>query len=211
MILATSSTERTMTRLCDVGIMRRHSGRAQRHAGRSEPAALLRSVQPAGRYQVPFQTALKFSGSYPVPFGIQVSATFTDQPGRGGQLIDINTLLPITWLISRTTRYTAEQCAGRPCTAGDLVIPGLVQNSVTIPLVPSGTVRLLERQRQLNIGVRKTFRTGRVSYGAEFDLYNALNADTVLSVVSNNFGTASYDVPQTVLAGRMPRIPAMTW
>jgi hypothetical protein len=82
----------------------------------------------------------------------------------------------------------------------------MVQTSIMIPLVPSGTVRLLERQRQLNLGVRKTFRTGGVSYAAELDLYNALNADTVLNVVSNNFGTASYDVPQTVLPGRMPRV-----
>ena len=61
--------------------------------------------------------------------------------------------------------------------------------------------RLLERQRQLNISLRKTFRTRGVNYSAEFDLYNALNADTVLSVVSSNYGTASYDVPMSALAG----------
>jgi hypothetical protein len=33
-----------------------------------------------------------------------------------------------------------------------------------------------------------------------------------LSVQSNNFGTSSYDVPQNVLAGRLPRIALrMSW
>jgi hypothetical protein len=75
-----------------------------------------------------------------------------------------------------------------------------------VPLVPSGTVKLLERQRQLNLSLRKTFRTGGVNYSAEFDLYNALNADTVLSITSNNFGTATYDLPASVLPGRLPRL-----
>ena len=206
LILASSSTERTMTRICDVG-----SAAAVPDAPKGTPddpnlQRFCDRFNLPAEYHVPFQSGLKLSGSYPLPLGVQVSATFTDQPGRGAQLVDINTLLPISWLISRTTRYTAEQCANRPCTAGALVVPGLVQSSLTIPLVPSGTVRLLERQRQLNIGVRKSFQAGGVSYSAEFDLYNALNADTVLSVVSNNFGTASYDVPQSVLPGRMPRV-----
>ena len=122
---------------------------------------------------------IKLSGSYPLPWGIRASATYNDQPGRGGQLVDVNTLLPINWLISPTTRYTAEECAGRPCTPGALVVPDMVQANITVPLVPSGTIRLLDRQRQLNVSLRKTFRTGRVNYSAEFDLYNALNADTM--------------------------------
>jgi hypothetical protein len=206
MVLASSSTERTMTRICDTGIA---AAVPDAPKGTPDDPNLQRFCDRfnlPSEYKVPFQSGFKLSGSYPLPFGVHVSATFTDQPGRGAQLIDINTLLPIYWLISRTTRYTAEQCAGKPCTAGALVVPNMVQTSIMIPLVPSGTVRLLERQRQLNLGVRKTFRTGGVSYAAELDLYNALNADTVLNVVSNNFGTASYDVPQTVLPGRMPRV-----
>ncbi len=157
---------------------------------------------------VPFRSDLKLAGSYPLPFwGIQLSATFTSEPGRTtGNLVTADELLPISWLITRTTRYTAAQCAGRPCTPGALVVPGLVESSITVPLVPAGTERFLERQHQLNISVRKTFRAGRVEYGAEIDLYNVLNADTVLNVVSNNFGTPSYDVPSQVLPGRLPRL-----
>jgi hypothetical protein len=206
MLLFSSSTERTMTRTCDVG-----SAAAIPDAPKGTPddpnlQRFCDRFDLPAEYRVPWQSGFKLSGSYQLPFRVQASATYTDQPGRGGQLVDINTLLPINWLISQSTRYTAEQCSGRPCTPNALVVPNMVLSSITVALVPSGTVRLLERQRQLNLGVRKQFRTGRLTYAAEFDLYNALNADTVLNVVSNNFGTASYDVPSSVLPGRMPRI-----
>jgi hypothetical protein len=160
---------------------------------------------------VPFLTMIKLSGSYALPWGIRVGAVYTDQPGRSAQLVDVNTLLPIDWLISPTTTYTADQCANRSCTPGALVVPNMVQANIRVPLAPSGTVRLLERQRQVNLSLRKTFRTGRVNYSAEFDLYNALNADTVLNLVQTagayaGFGTASYNVPGTVMPGRLPRI-----
>jgi len=206
LLLFSSSTERTMTNKCDPGIS---AAVPDANKGNPDDPNLLRFCDRfnlPSEFQVPWLTAWKLSGSYTVIWGIGVSATYTDQPGRGAQLTDVNDQLPINWLISQTTRYTAAQCVGKPCTAGALVIPGMVQASVTVPLVPAGTVRLLERQRQLNLGLRKRFTVGGVGYSAEFDLYNALNADTVLAVSSNNFGTSSYDVPSSVLPGRMPRI-----
>lgn len=206
LVMVSSITERTMTRLCDAGIQAAIPDAAK---GTPDDPNLQRYCDRfnlPGEFQVPFLSMIKVSGSYPIGWGIRFGVVYTDQPGRGAQLTDVNTLLPISWLISPTTRYTAEQCAGRPCTAGTLVVPNMVQANITVPLVPSGTVRLLERQRQVNLSARKSFRTGRVTYSAEFDLYNALNADTVLSVVSNNYGTSSYDVPSAVLPGRLPRL-----
>jgi hypothetical protein len=81
-----------------------------------------------------------------------------------------------------------------------------------VPLVPAGTERFLERQNQLNLSVRKTFQAGRTNIGVELDLYNALNADTIVSVTSNNYDTGSYDVPSQVLPARMPRLAVrMSW
>lgn len=217
MVMFSSVTERTMTRLCDAGIM---AGVPDAAKGTPDDPNLQRFCDRFNlpdEYHVPFLTMIKLSGSYPLPYGFRVGATYTDQPGRGNQLIDVNTLLPIDWLISPTTRYTAEQCAGKPCTAGALVVPNMVQANIRVPLVPSGTIRRLERQRQVNLSVRKTFRTGRVNYSAEFDLYNVLNADTVLNLVQTStqyagYGTASYDVPASVLAGRLPRLALrMNW
>jgi len=118
----------------------------------------------------------------------------------------------MSWNITRTTRYTEAQCAGQPCTAGALVVPGLVQTALVIPLGPAGTERRMERQNQLNFGVRKVFQAGRVQYAAELDLYNALNADTVYGMSSDNFGTAAYSVPSQILLGRLPRVAVrMKW
>lgn len=206
MLMFSSVTERTMTRLCDAGTQ---AAVPDAPKGTPDDPNLQRFCDRfnlPGEFQVPFLSMIKVSGSYPIRWGIRVGVVYTDQPGRGTQLSDVNALLPINWLISPSTRYTAEQCVGRPCTAGALVVPNMVQTNITVPLVPSGTIRLLERQRQLNLSLRKTFTMGRVGYSAEFDLYNALNADTVLGVVSNNFGTSGYDVPNSVLPGRLPRI-----
>jgi len=194
-MLASSTTQRARTNTCDV----------------ADDPNLLRFCDrfnlPAAYEGVPFRSDLKLAGSYGIPGGIRLSAKFTSVPGRtSGDLDRIDEILPINWLISRTTRYTAEQCAGRPCTAGALVIPGLTETSVTLPLVPAGTARFLERQIQLDFGARKVIKMGRAEWQAQFDLYNALNADTVLSERSANFGTAVYRVPAEVLQGRLIRV-----
>lgn len=208
-VLGSSTTQRTITRACELGSV---AGIPDAPRGNSSDPNNLRFCDrfnlPAPYNGVPFRTEFKLAGSYPLPWWrMQLSGTFTTVPGRNaGNLIDIDQLLPINWLISRTTRYTEDQCAGRPCTPGALVVPNMVESSITVPLVPAGTERFLERQNQLNVSVRKAFRFGRVEYGAELDVYNVLNADTVVNVVSNNFGTPSYDVPSAVLPGRMPRL-----
>ena len=60
-----------------------------------------------------------------------------------------------------------------------VVFPGMVQPSLVVPLVPAGTVRFLERENVLNFSIKKIFRTGRVEWAPELDLFNALNAGTV--------------------------------
>lgn len=112
----------------------------------------------------------------------------------------------MNWNITRTTRYTEAQCAGRACTAGALVVPGLVDTALVVPLAPAGTERRMERQNQLNLGSKKVFRVGRIEYSAEFNLFNALNADTVYGLSSDNFGTAAFSVPSQIITGRLPRV-----
>jgi hypothetical protein len=82
----------------------------------------------------------------------------------------------------------------------------MVQTSLVVPLAPAGTERRMERQHQLNIGGRKIFRAGRTEYSIEVNLFNALNADTIYGVSSNNFGTAAYTVPSQIIQGRLPRL-----
>jgi hypothetical protein len=128
-------------------------------------------------------------------------------PGRIiSDLEPIDESLPIYWNISRTTRYTESDCAGRPCTPGALVIPNLVQTSLVVPLAPAGTERQLPRQNQLNIGITKAFRARNVELLPQVNVFNALNADTVIAERSANFGTPTYAVPASILLARMMRL-----
>ena len=49
-------------------------------------------------------------------------------------------------------------------------------------------------------------RFGGVEYAPEFDLFNALNADTIVAERSANYGTAAYAAPSRVLVGRLIRL-----
>jgi hypothetical protein len=200
-ILVSSTTQRAVTNECD----------------EPDDPNLLRFCDRFNlpdRYPgVPFRSDFKLAGSYSLKWDIQVSARFTSMPGRtAADITRIDELLPIEWNISRTTRYTAEQCAGKPCTAGALVVPGMVQASIVTPLAPDGTESFLERQNQLDLGLRKRIRIRNTDWSLQFDLFNALNADTIVGVASTNFATAAYLRPSSVVQARIPRIGVqMKW
>jgi hypothetical protein len=198
-ILASSTTQRMLTNSCDV---------------RDEPNDLRycdRFNLPDG-FSVPFRSDFKLSANYTVPYGIQVSGVFTSSPGRNESNVNpVDTLLAINYNISPSTVYTAADCAIAKtpgiCTPGARVIPGMVTPSLTVPLVPPGTVRFLERENILNLSIRKTFRIGGgVDISPEFDLFNALNADTVTGDRSANYGTPTYGQASRILNARLPRL-----
>ena len=173
-----------------------------------------RANLPAPYKDVPFLTDVKIAGVYPLPFGLQVSGTFISV-GDKGKFQNLGYGLAPNYLITRTTTYTAEQCAGRPCTAGAPVIPGMVLGSLTIPLAPAGTEIFLPRMNQLDIGVKKTFRAGSVSWEPRLDVFNVLNADTEVTYRSTQFNSPVYLLPGTtsplagtagILVARMPRL-----
>jgi hypothetical protein len=184
MLSGSSTTQRTLSNTC---------GRPD------DPNARRFCDQGAlpSQYDIPFLTDMKISGSYPLPADLRVSGSFQSNAGLG---------LPINFLISPATRYTAAQCAGQPCTANALVIPGMVQSSLTVPLAPSGTERFFPRMNQLDLGVQKTFRIGNVRLQGQFDVFNVLNVDTHHAERSANFSTAAYGIPSTIIQGRLPRL-----
>src|SRR2546425_12015942 len=114
---------------------------------------------------IPFRTQLKLSGTYPLPYGIQISGSFQSLPGYlQGTSIPSPTALPSVttpaglgtiWLINRTTTYPAN-CPG-PCTPGALVIPNMTAANLNIPLVPPGT-DFADRINQLDVSLAKWFQ-----------------------------------------------------
>jgi hypothetical protein len=169
------------------------------------------------RSGIPFRTQLKLAGSYPLPYGVQVSGSLQSIPGyllgcTGSCNIPSSTALPsvttppgmgTVWLISKTTTYAAD-CKG-PCTPGAPVIPNMSAANLSIPLIAPGT-EYAERVNQLDLSVAKWFQVGKARLQGQFDVFNALNLSSVLSVRSLNYGTASYMQPSSVLQGRVLRL-----
>jgi hypothetical protein len=134
-------------------------------------------IQPA------IQTSLKLSGSYTIKYDLQVGVSYVRQPGDA---------LQTNWLISRTTRYAADCMA--PCRPNELVIPGLSEASLTVPLIPPG-VENLPAVNNLDFRLGKWFRFGRYSIQGLAEVYNVLNIATPLEVRSSNYGTPTYHQP----------------
>jgi len=166
---------------------------------------------------IPLTKQLKIAGTYPVGWGIQLSASLQSLQGRSlgsyttaGNKIsgpgygDTGSPVGTQWLITRSTRYGAG-CTG-PCTPGALVIPGLTTSSVTVPLVVPGT-EFLPRLNQVDLSLAKWFQIGsRSRVQMQVDLFNVLNANTILGVRSVNYGTGSYQQPSGILNGRTIRL-----
>jgi hypothetical protein len=165
---------------------------------------------------IPYRPTLKLAGTYPLAYGISISASFQSLAGRplGGTTVtgnkisgpgygDTGSPVGTNFLITRTTRYPANCPA--PCPAGALVAPTLTSASITVPLVAPG-VEFLPRLNQLDLSFAKQFKVGSMRVQGQLDMFNALNMSTELLYRSTNFATASYLQPSSVLQGRMYRV-----
>jgi hypothetical protein len=142
------------------------------------PQALLNcDVKP------PFQTQLKLSGVHPLPwFGLQASAAYQTLPG-----------------VQITASWAAPASAvtglGRSLAGG--------ARSATVPLVTPGTL-FGDRLHQLDVRLARTFRVRQLRIQPQFDLYNMLNANTILTF-NNTFGSA-WQQPLSILGARMAKV-----
>lgn len=167
---------------------------------------------------IPYRPQLKISGTYPLLWGVQVSAAFQSLAGRalggytgttpvnkisGPGYGDTGSPVGTQWLISRATRYAAG-CPG-PCRPGELVVPNMTEASITVPLVAPGT-EFLPRMNQFDLSFAKWFDLGRARLQGQVDVFNVFNDNTVLGVQTTNFGTAAYQQPNGILNGRTMRL-----
>jgi hypothetical protein len=119
--------------------------------------------------RLPFLNEFKVSGSYRLPWQLQVNAAFQSYTGPR---------LPTRWSIGRTTRYAAD-CIG-PCTPGALVIPNMTATTYVLDLTPPGS-DYYGRLNQLDLGVRKMFKIRGVQYSGQADIFNATNSSYIKS------------------------------
>ena len=144
---------------------------------------------------IPYYKQIKLSGSYALPWALQISGTFQSYPGDARNA-SMDTLiaaedpsLRVNWSVDRTI---FKSLTGQT----------LTQSSVTVPLNAPGT-KLLDRQNQLDVRLTRNFRVRGVNLQAQVDAYNALNTGVVLSAVQT-YGTA-LDRPASILQGRLFR------
>jgi hypothetical protein len=81
------------------------------------------------------------------------------------------------------------------------ILPGLVQSSVTVPLIAPGT-KFLPRMNQMDLRFGRVFRVGgKARLRGQFDIYNATNANSILAV-GETYGPALDQINQ-ILPGRV--------
>jgi hypothetical protein len=162
------------------------------------------------QYDIPMYKTFKLNGSYMLPWKLQVAATFQSYNGdaRNGtydgaipatSMVDPS--LRVIWNMSRADFLAATAKAGYNNGAGVT----LTQSSVNVQLIEPGK-KLLDRQNQADIRLKRIFNFGRLQAEAQFDAYNAFNSGVVLTRVQS-LG-ARLDVPASILQGRLLRIGA---
>jgi len=149
------------------------------------------------RVRRPFgaQTQLKLHGSYPLPGDVVLSGIFRNEAAlrtvAGGETLSIEANYAArNDEIAPSLGRNLAQCGTRAvCTA-----------TATVPLVAPYTA-FEDRLNQLDLRLSKILRLGRARLQANFDLYNALNAAPVISLV-NTYG-GRWQRPTQILEARL--------
>jgi hypothetical protein len=192
-----ATTERSIRVACDLGGTGTFPSNT--FTGQDDPNTLRFCDQRS--LGLPWRTQLKLTGTYPLWRGIKLSGVVQSYAGRA--ISDTNTTpaSPTVWRITQTTRYAD----------GTLVVPGLAQTTLLVPLVAPGR-EFLDRVNQVDLSLAKWFAVGRARIQGQVDLFNAFNRSPVLDVRSTDFGTSAYLQPSRTLQGRLVRLGAqVTW
>ena len=142
-------------------------------------------------YTVPNEalSQFKISGSYPLPYGLQLSATYLNSPGIQ---ITANYNLPNAAAAASLGRNLAACGAAATCTVAK-----------TIALIQPYS-QFENRLTKFDVRLSKNLRLGQLRLQPRIDLYNVFNASTVTSI-NTTFGPA-FRRPLQILDGRFAKI-----
>ena len=135
----------------------------------------------------PFQTAFKMSGTLPLPYGFSVSGLFASLPGLQE---------------SRSASNVGEDFAVT-YSIGRAIAPGLTQPTEVVRLSRAGEY-FLDRANQLDISFARNFPVGRLRLRPTFEIFNALNANPVISAVGT-YGPLLLN-PRAILNARLMKL-----
>jgi hypothetical protein len=143
---------------------------------------------------IPYLTQFKISGSYPLPYGVQISGNWQGLPGIG------NSTARQDSLYNATNNRVDDQSLNVNYAIDRTIIPSLVQSSVTVPLLKPGT-KYLDRWNQVDVRLAKKFQVRQVKLQGQLDIFNILNSSSILTAVEAN--GPSLDRPSSILQGRL--------
>jgi hypothetical protein len=129
---------------------------------------------------IPYKARLKVFGVYPLPWALQASANFQTIPGA-----------------PYSATYPAPTAEIAPTLGRNLA--GRARTALVELIRPFSQFE--ERVNQLDVRLSKIFSVGRVRLQGNFDVYNALNASSPLSV-NSTYGPR-WLVPQEILDARL--------
>jgi hypothetical protein len=98
--------------------------------------------------------------------------------------------------------------AAAGCKVGDVIVPGMNQSSINVPLVAPGT-ELTPRITQVDFSVAKKFVFERIRVSPKIDIFNAFNSSAYYTVSTLSYSTtagAAYKRPESILPGRILRL-----
>ena len=129
------------------------------------------------------QTQFKAAVNYPIAYGVRVSGTLQNLPG-----------LPVAGIMN-ITGTTPGVTIGRALTTGSANV------MIKVPYT-----EFLDRLNQVDVRLSKSIRVGRYKMEGQFDIYNAMNANTTLQI-NPTYG-ASWRRPLAVLGARLLKFGA---
>ena len=182
------TTDRLVTSNCDGSTSTQDIG-ARGASARDNPnslrfcnVTLATSGQPAGV----FRTTVKASAAYSFPYDIQLSGSFSSIPGPGIR-----------------ADYTVTSAL-----AGRAIIGSTTGTASTVVNLVEPNSLFLDYQNRLDLRFGKTFKVDRFKIQGFADVFNVLNAGTVMSV-NQTYGavaaTNAWLTPTSIMAGRFVR------
>jgi hypothetical protein len=143
---------------------------------------------------MPYLTQFKLAGTYPLPWGIALSGSWQGLPG-----VPVGTVRQDVEYVAASNRVP-DPSLNVEYIVTRTQVPNLTVASVTVPLITPGE-QFLDRRNQIDVRLTKSVQISRVKVQGQFDVYNLLNSNTILSQ-NETFGTA-LGRPTAILQGRL--------
>jgi len=145
-------------------------------------------LNPFCENSTPWLTQVKFMTAYSLPrVGVNLSGTLQNLPGPA---------LSATYVASNAI---VTPSLGRPLSGGAA--------NATVNLIAPGSANF-DRYTQVDLRIGKSIRVGTFRTAVNLDMFNALNANSVLALNTVFGGARPWLTPQSIMQGRLLKISA---